>query len=117
MAKVLSISLPLRIVLVLGALMSGSYVTTMFRTSSFGVSWRDLGGEAVAAFLFTAPLVLPGLLDLGWRRIVVGLISVCTASLIVAEVFGRGQEILVKRHYGSAPTESLRVRRWWPFRH
>ena len=110
-------SLAFRIPVVLATVAWGSYFATMSRTSAFGISWRDLGGEALGTLIFTAPLAPFAFLGLGWRRIVAGVMAVCITALIVAEVFGRAQEILVVKHYGPSPTERVLVRRWWPFRH
>ena len=110
-------SLTFRAVLVFGCLAWGSYFLAMFRTSGFGLSFDDLREFLVAALVFVAPLAIFPFLGLGWRRIVIGVLAVCAGSFIIAEVFGRAQEIAVVRRYGPAPTEQVTVTRWWPFRH
>ena len=89
----------------------------MFRTSGFGLSFKDLLRLLLATLIFVAPLTMIACIDLGWRRISIAVLSICAGSFIIAELFGRTQEIAVVRRYGIAPTNQVVTTRWWPFQH
>lgn len=110
-------SLILRGVLVVGCLLWGSYFFAMFRTQGFGFEFTDLGGFIILSLIFVAPLAVFPFLGLGWRRISIGVLTVCAVSFIIAEMYAQGQERLVVRRYGKVPSEEVSVRRWWPFEH
>jgi|SRR5688572_21314526 len=106
-----------RAALVLAAFVWASYFATSFRTSDYGVTLRDAYEIVLATLIFSLPAAPFAFIGLGWRWGMIGFLAVCVASLIVAEVFGRTQELLVVRRFGAHPAQTVNVSRWWPFGH
>ena len=115
--KTLKLLFPIsRAALLLCCLLWGSYILAWFRTGGFGLSLEDVLGLVVTALIFVVPISLVPFFGLGRRRTVIGVLAVCAGSLLIAEVFGRAQEIAVVNHYGPTPSGEVWATRWWPFR-
>ena len=107
----------LRVVAVLGCFGWCVYFAAMVRTSGFGLFYLGFLDELVfPLILMMATASLP-FLGLNWRCIAIGVSVILGVSFLVAESYGRAQEILVMREYGDAPTEAMTIVRWWPFEH
>ncbi|MFN0069083.1 MAG: hypothetical protein ACKVYV_15785 [Limisphaerales bacterium] len=111
------LALLMRTLLMLIGLALGAYVTTMARTSGFGLSFQAFCGLMAGTLIFTAPFVVLSLLGAGWKHLTTAVLMACLTVLVFAEAFGRAQEILIVQKHGAAPPAQLIETRWWPFRH
>ena len=93
----------------------GVYFVALWRTQSFGMTWRDLAADALVVLVAVMPIAVLGVLGLSLRKASVLLFAMSIAMIGLAEGFACAQEWLVVRRFGDNPGREMFISRWPPY--
>ena len=97
------------------------YFVTSWRTTEFGVSVGNIGGQLLTALISIFPLSLMGLLflklaryDLSVKIFIRQILIIAVMVVVLSEVWASSEEYLFKRKC-AGNTSEISQSRWWPF--
>ena len=104
-----------QIVILILSFVWGVYLVALWRTQSFGTTWRNLAADALVVLVAVLPIAAPGVLGLSWRKAGLLLFAMCICMIGLAEIYACAQEWLVVHRYGDNPGREMFVSRWPPY--
>lgn len=104
-----------QIVILVLSFLWGVYFVALWRTQSFGMTWRDLVADGLVALVAVMPIAVLGVLGLPWRKASLLLLALCVGMIAFAEVYAGAQEWWVVHRYGNNPGREMFVNRWPPY--
>lgn len=93
----------------------GCYFLALWRTTSFGFTWRGILADALFWLFFVFPFVIIATLGLPWRKAGLSVLAIGLGSVLVTELYAGAQELCVVLRYGENPGKETFVKRWPPF--
>ena len=109
------ITVGIRTVFLVIILIYGWWIIASFRTQTFGT--EKLSNHLIAATLFVLPFCIIPFIGLKSELLVKCTITLFTAILFTALVWGRVEEFVVTQETSTQGSQSIVIKRWWPFEH